>query len=79
MKQLYSIYDKSTSLGYGNYPVFIVAFGGDKNKAEKYVNNYLLYGNVDWESFDGTVNAVLTITDDKLSLKQFKDQPEKFG
>ncbi len=79
LKQLYNVYDKSISSGFGNYPVFIVAFGGDKSKAAKYVNNFLLYGPEDWESFDDKVKAVLTITDEKISFEKFKNQLIQIG
>ncbi len=79
LKQLYNVYDKIISSGFGNYPVFIVAFGGDKSKAAKYVNNFLLYGPKDWESFDDKVKAVLKITDEKISFEKFKNQLIQIG
>jgi hypothetical protein len=43
LKDLYEVYQRMYSISDENN-VFIVCFEGDKNKAEKYVNNFLLYG-----------------------------------
>ena len=73
LKQLYGRYEANNSLDYGAN-VFIVAFGGEKSKADLYVNNYLLYGKDSWENFDESVKKILIITEKGLSLEQFKNQ-----
>ncbi len=78
LKQLYSVYEKNNALGYG-VNVFLVAFGGDKDKAENYVNNYLLYGTQQWEQYDKSVNGVLRVTKPVSSFDQFKAQLTKAG
>jgi hypothetical protein len=62
-KQMYSIDDKNT---------FVVAFGGNRIKAEKYVNNNLLYFTQDWEKYDESVEEILNISEEGLSFNQFK-------
>lgn len=73
LEQLFTVYEKCNSLGFGP-SVFIVAFGGEENKSEIYVNNFLLYGVQDWEQYDERVKQVLKVMEEGLSFEQFKEQ-----
>jgi hypothetical protein len=71
LKALYEVYQQLQSLGYRD-TALIVAFSGDKDKAEKYVNNFFLYGTQPWENYDESVKHVLKVNENGLSFEEFK-------
>ena len=73
LQELYDVYNQQLSLGYSRN-IFVVSFGGDKVKSEKYVKSYATYGIQDWEKYDESVEATIVITDNGLSFEEFKNK-----
>ncbi len=78
LKDLYEVYEQVQSLGY-NRNNFVVAFEGNSKKAEKYVNNYFLYGTQAWEKYDESNKEILRVTQNGLSFEQFRNQIISIG
>jgi len=78
LKKLYDVYNRQLSLGYERN-IFIVSFGGDTVKAEKYVKNYAIYGIQNWEKYDESLQATIVITENGLSLEEFRNKLNLLG
>jgi hypothetical protein len=78
LKELYDVYKQMYLLA-DNGNTLVAAFSGDKNKAERYVNNYLLYGVQRWENYDDSVKEILRIQQKGLSYEQFKEKLKVLG
>jgi hypothetical protein len=78
LQQLYDVYNQVQSFGFEKN-VFIVGFGGNEEKADKYVNIFSVYGVQDWEKFDDTLQGVMNITENGLTFEEFKGKYQPVG
>ena len=69
---LYAAYQQFTGYDF-KYINFIVAFVGDSNKANRYIENYNLYGIAPWDKFDSSVSKLVTIQDIGLPIDEFRE------
>ena len=78
LQDLYGIYTQMHSFDeYRN--MLIIAFSGDRRKAEKYVNNFFLYGVERWDNYDETLKGLIETTEDELSFEEFKAELNRIG
>ncbi|CEG28527.1 hypothetical protein [Bacillus sp. B-jedd] len=77
LKSLYDVYQQMASVGESKKNTLKVGFSPDEKKAEKYINNFLLYGTKGWDEFDDSVKEVLTVSGSGLSYEEFKGQVVK--
>ena len=78
LRDLYGVYEQMFSLD-DQRNLLIIAFGGDKSNAEKYVNNYFLYGVIKWENYDETLKGIMRVSEKGLTFEQFKNQISMIG
>ena len=73
LKDLYEVYDYLCQKGYENIG-FLVGFTDGSSEFGKAVENYMIYGKSDWDSYSGEVYAELYVTDQGLSFEEFKER-----